>query len=216
MAENQQTTGGTKLYYSIIEGELRRKAKQEDNAEFIRKRTNKSGQELEEYAPGSISGLVKSLLINSKEFNGKKVTNLELLLSDVGENYLLQVPVESKYFASLVEKLPNIDFGQYVNVSVYDFTPTDSNKRRVGVTVKQNNVKLTSAFSKENPLPGVPDFPTNGDDDEKKLWGITRTKALKSLVAEQNNRLQEFLKGPAPESVVAEPAAEGSADDLPF
>jgi hypothetical protein len=213
MAENQQTTGAHKLYYSVIEGSLRRKAKPEDNAEFVTKRTNKSGQEVEEYTAGSLSGIIDSIAVVSKEFNGKKVTNLEVLLKDVGENYLLQFPVESKYFASFAEKLPNVDYTQYVTISVYDWTPTGESKKKTGVSIKQAGQKVLSFFSKENPLPGVDPFPVGGADDDVKLWGIQRTKALKKLIEQEAVRLQDSK---APVAKAEEAAAPQPEDDLPF
>lgn len=207
MAENQQQTGNSKTYYKIIDGDIRRKAKPDDNVGFVTKRTLKTGEEVDEYKIGSLSGLIKSMAIETKEFGGKKISSLEVLLSDVGENYLLQIPVESKYFASFIEKLPNVDYSQYVTVSVYDFIPSDSKKKKTGVTIKQAGNKVTSAFSKENPLPGVGDFPIDGDEEEVKLWGIQRTKALKKLLTEEVARLN------TPAEVTASQEETG---DLPF
>jgi hypothetical protein len=187
MAENNNNQHSKRLYYSVIDGELRRKANPEDNQEFVKKRTRKDGVEVMEYVPSSISGSITSFEIKTEEFNGKKISRLNVSLSDSGEEYLIQFPVDSRYFGSFVSKLPNVNFNNPVELSVYDFTDK-FNKKVAGVTVKQGS-KVTDFFTKENPLPGVSAYPTNGDDDEKKLWGIQRTKALKLVVSEQYDRL---------------------------
>lgn len=209
MAENRIPSSGSKTYYSIIEGEIRRKAKPGDDEQYIRKRVNKSQQEVQEFAVGALTGRIKNVAVIVKDFNGKKISNLELDLEDVGEVYQLQIPVESKYFGSLVEKLPNLDYNQYVNVSVYDWTPAGE-KRKTGVSIKQNNNKVPSFYSKENPLPGVGDFPRTGEDEDVKLWGIQRTKALKKVVESENLRLR------APQPTATPQVANHEPDDLPF
>jgi len=215
MAQNNYNGGGQKFYFNIIEGELRRKAKQDDNELYVRRRTNKSQQEVEEFAVGSLSGIIEQVFVETKEFGGKKMSSLIIQLSDVGEVYVIQIPVESKYFGSAVEKLPNIDYTQYVTLSVYDWTPPGESKRKAGVTFKQAGNKVASAYSKENPLPGVSEFPKDGDDDEKKLWGIQRTKALKKVVENEGLRLNH-TKHSETVSNVAPPVEHQEQDDLPF
>lgn len=187
MAENNNNQHSKKLYYSVIDGELRRKANQEDNQEFVKKRTRKDGVEVMEYVPSSISGSITDFEIKTEEFNGKKISRLNVTLSDAGDEYLIQLPVDSRYFGSFVSKLPNINFYSPVELSVYDFNDK-FNKKVAGVTVKQGS-KVADFYTKENPLPGVSAYPTNGDDDEKKLWGIQRTKALKAVVSAEYERL---------------------------
>ena len=191
MAENNNSQHAKRLYYSVIDGELRRKANPEDNQEYVKKRTRKDGVEVTEYVPSSISGHVSSFEIKTEDFQGKKISKLNVTLTDIGEEYLIQFPVESRYFGSFVSKLPNVNFTNPVEISVYDFVDK-SNKKVAGVTVKQGS-KITDYFTKENPLPGVSAYPFDGDDDEKKLWGIQRTKALKAVVIGQYDRLKSDL-----------------------
>jgi hypothetical protein len=207
MAENNNNQHSKRLYYSVIDGELRRKANPEDNQEHVKKRTRKDGVEVSEYVPSSISGYISSFEIKTEDFQGKKISRLNVSLTDVGEEYLVQFPVESRYFGSFVSKLPNINFGNAVEISVYDFIDK-SGKKVAGVTVKQGS-KVSDYFTKENPLPGVSAYPFDGDDDEKKLWGIQRTKALKSVVVGQYDRLKSE---PVPEPV----SDIDSSTDLPF
>lgn len=207
MAENNNTQHSKRLYYSVIDGELRRKANPEDNQEYVKKRTRKDGVEVSEYVPSSISGTISSFEIKSEEFNGKKISRLNVTLTDSGDEYLIQFPVESRYFGSFVQKLPNINFEKPVDISVYDFTDK-FNKKVAGVTVKQGS-KISDFYTKENPLAGVSPYPADGDDDEKKLWGIQRTKALKSVVSSQYERLKSEL-------VVDAPVVSDYSEDIPF
>lgn len=207
MAENNNNQHSKRLYYSVIDGELRRKANPEDNQEYVKKRTRKDGVEVSEYVPSSISGFISSFEIKTEDFQGKKISRLHVTLSDVGEEYLIQFPVESRYFGSFVSKLPNINFNNTVEISVYDFTDK-FNKKVAGVTVKQGS-KVADYFTKENPLPGVSAYPTNGDDDEKKLWGIQRTKALKAVVVGQYDRLKSEVVDDAP-------VESDYSQDIPF
>jgi len=209
MAENNNNQHSKRLYYSVIDGELRRKANPEDNQEYVKKRTRKDGVEVSEYVPSSISGIISSFEIKTEDFQGKKISRLHVTLSDVGEEYLIQFPVESRYFGSFVSKLPNVKFNNSVEISVYDFTDK-SGKKVAGVLVKQGS-KVPDFFTKENPLPGVSAYPFDGDDDEKKLWGIQRTKALKSVVVNQYERLKSELVADAP-SV----SNSDYSDDIPF
>lgn len=210
MAENNNHQHGKRLYYSVIDGELRRKANPEDNQEYVKKRTRKDGVEVSEYVPSSISGIISSFEIRTEDFQGKKISKLSITLSDVGEEYVIQIPVDSRYFGSFVQKLPNIKFNNSVEISVYDFVDK-ANKKVAGVTVKQNG-KVADYFTKDNPLPNVSAYPFDGDDDEKKLWGIQRTKALKSVVVSQYDRLKNELVAdmPVSESII------NNSEDLPF
>jgi hypothetical protein len=207
MAENNNNQHSKRLYYSVIDGELRRKANPEDNQEYVKKRTRKDGVEVSEYVPSSISGIISSFEIKTEDFQGKKISRLNVTLSDVGEEYLIQFPVESRYFGSFVSKLPNVKFNNSVEISVYDFTDK-TGKKVAGVLVKQGS-KVPDFFTKENPLPGVSAYPFDGDDDEKKLWGIQRTKALKAVVVGQYERLKS-------EIVVDAPSVSDYSDDIPF
>jgi hypothetical protein len=207
MAENNNNQHSKRLYYSVIDGELRRKANPEDNQEYVKKRTRKDGVEVSEYVPSSISGVISSFEIKTEDFQGKKISRLNVTLSDVGEEYLIQFPVESRYFGSFVSKLPNVKFNNSVEISVYDFTDK-TGKKVAGVLVKQGS-KVPDFFTKENPLPGVSAYPFDGDDDEKKLWGIQRTKALKAVVVGQYERLKSEL-------VVDAPSVSDYSDDIPF
>ena len=207
MAENNNNQHSKRLYYSVIDGELRRKANPEDNQEYVKKRTRKDGVEVSEYVPSSISGTISSFEIKTEDFQGKKISRLNVTLSDVGEEYLIQFPVDSRYFGSFVSKLPNVKFNNSVEISVYDFTDK-TGKKVAGVLVKQGS-KVPDFFTKENPLPGVSAYPFDGDDDEKKLWGIQRTKALKSVVVGQYERLKSELVADAP-------SVSDYSDDIPF
>jgi len=143
----------------------------------------------------------------TEDFQGKKISKLNVTLTDVGEEYMIQFSVDSRYFGSFVAKLPNINFNKSVEVSVYDFTDK-FNKKVAGVTVKQGS-KVPDFYTKENPLPGVSAYPSDGDDDEKKLWGIQRTKALKLVVSSQYDRLKSELQLDAP-------VQSAYSEDAPF
>ena len=59
MAQLNNTTTGTRYYYNIIEGDLRRKALATDAPEFIVKRTTKQGKEVDEFvAKSGLSGVI--------------------------------------------------------------------------------------------------------------------------------------------------------------
>lgn len=209
MAENNNNQHSKKLYYSVIDGELRRKANPDDNQEHVKKRTRKDGVEVMEYVPSSLSGFVSSFEIKTEDFQGKKISRLNVTLSDAGHEYLVQFAVESRYFGSFVSKLPNVNFNNPVDISVYDFIDK-SGKKVAGVTIKQG-AKVTDYFTKDNPLPGVSSYPFDGDDDEKKLWVIQRTKALKTVVIGQYDRLKNELV-----SDVQGTQASDLSTDLPF
>lgn len=210
MAQNtKQPKTGSRFYYKIIEGDFRRKALATD--EKTVKRTKKDGTEVEEYIAKDLSGVLKSFELVQGEWQGKKMTDLVITVEDIGETYVIQIPADSKYFSSFVNKLPNLNFGERVVMSPYHFTPKDKVKPLSGITIYQDKVKVKDFYSKDNPLPGVPEFPANGDDSERKMWGLQQTIALKKVLAEQQGRLAEKTNEPEP---VSNPAEEDS--DLPF
>ena len=206
MAQNNRQQTGSRFYFRIIEGDLRRKALRTD--ENTTKRTTKDGSEVEEFTANSLSGILKSFELVTNEYQGKKMTDLVVTLYDIGETYIIQIPVESRYFSSFVVKLPNINLNETVELSSYKFTPKDRVKALTGISIKQNGQKITDFYNKDNQLPGVPAFPADGDDSEKKMWGLQQTIALKKLLAEQ----QERLKEPAKETV----SNEEEDSQLPF
>ncbi len=209
MAQHTRQATGSRFYYKIIEGEFRRKALATD--ENTVKRTAKDGTELEEFKADYLSGELKSFELVTQEYQGKKMTDLVVTLYDIGETYIIQIPVESRYFQSFINKLPNIDFSEPVNMMAYRFTPKDKVKAVSGISIKQDGHKVEDYHNKNNPLPNVPDFPVNGDDSEKKMWGLQQTIALKKLLAEQQVRFKDQQNTQEPANKEAE---ENS--DLPF
>jgi hypothetical protein len=209
MAQNTNNkTQGSRFYYKIIEGEFRRKALATD--ENTVKRTTKDGTEVEEFKADSLSGDLVSFELVTQEYQGKKMTDLVVTLHDIGETYIIQIPVESRYFQSFVNKLPNMDFSEPVNLMAYKFTPKDKVKPVSGIAIKQDGHKIEDYYNKNNPLPGVPEFPANGDDSEKKMWGLQQTIALKKLLTEQQGRFADAKEG----NTFAQEPANTKAEDL--
>jgi len=214
MSQNNTQQTGTRFYFSIIEGDLKRKALPTDPETAVSKRTNKSGKEMDEYTATSIGGKIKDFNLFTEEYQGKKFTNLVINLSDIGENYVINIPAESRYYSSFVTKLPNIDFSQYVELSTFKFQPKDKLKPISGVTLKQGLGKVPDFYSKTNPLPNVPDFPTGGDLNEIKMWGLQQAISLKKVLEQQRERLFSVINTPEP--VAENNNSEQVEDDLPF
>ena len=219
MSQKTRASSGSTFYYKIYDGQLRRKALPTDEQSFVVTRTNEAGRTFDEFVPDSLSGRIKSMELFTNEFEGKKITEVRLLIDDIGELYNVSVPQNSRFFSGLVSKLPNVDFNKDVEFSTYKFKPKDGNKELSGVTIKQGGVKVANFYSKDNNLPGSPDFPAGGDDNDVKLWGLQHTIALTKSFKEQRERLINSLGNTVANEVAASAISNEETDeatDLPF
>lgn len=166
------TTG--KKYITIVGGKLR---------QTVSKDTQ--GAQLREYETSDGKKGTKYELV----FNGwsGRITGIEFRDGDYGKvvnvhfnDCIVQISKNSKYFSSLLEKLPNINFNHDIVISPYDFED-DGAKRRIGVSIQQNGEKIPGFFfDGKKSINGIPDGKGVNwkDEDERKMFFIQRDKFL--------------------------------------
>lgn len=151
---------------------------------------------------------------------GKFGKQYEIIINDLLDTMILQLPAESGYADTLICRLPNIDPLQSVKLVPYSFIPEGKKKKKDGLNVFQNDVKILSAFTKENhngaPQPEKPVM----DEDEWKIYFMQLRKFYSKVVLSFNDKLKA-LKPETKNSYVPEQAddsftPDNAADDLPF
>lgn len=198
------STHTKKIYLSIIGGRFAEKVDKETTGAISRK--NKKDETVWEIMNDRTSGIIKNMRIESNESFGKQ---LILSMEDLGEDYLINIPVESRYFDGFCNKIQSADLSKEIELAPYSFLPSNSENKKVGMNIYQGGKKLDYFFTKENQK-GKP-FPKDEklDDDEYKIFKIQERKFFCNLIEELNTKLPISSK-----EKVESP--NNSNDDLPF
>lgn len=159
-----------KTFVNIINGKLTVKTDKENPLAVARK--NKKDETVYEIHHDKLTGVIVSMNITKNDF-GKQ---LEVELDDVGERFLVTIPVESKYFDSFAAKIGNAKHGEEITIAPYSFQPKDSETKRTGINLYQGGTKLEYYFSEANPR-GKP-FPASAklDEDDWKMFKLQERK----------------------------------------
>lgn len=186
--------GSGKIYHTIAEGKIKRKAEEGADGAKLRKYETTSGESGEkwEYSFDFIEGIITNIVFA----DGKYGQTMQIHFHD---DNILSVGVKTRYFSSIARRIPNLDFKQSVRIVPYNFE--SEGKKLVGISVYQDD-KVADAFydnvGKKN-LKGIPE-PT---DEDKRDWAFYYQKVDKWLVSYlAANVLPEFdgVQEPEPES----------------
>jgi DNA-binding TFAR19-related protein (PDSD5 family) len=196
------STHERKIYLSIINGKFAQKV-EEGTANAV-SRKNKKEAIVHELLHDKASGMIQEVKIEKNDF-GKQ---LVIVMNDLGELYIITIPVESKYFDSFCSKIGNADLSMEIEIVPYSFQPKDKDGKRVGINLYQGGKKLNYYFSKEEPK-GKP-FPEKDglDEDEWKMYKIKERKFFCDYII--------FLSAPKNEVRTEIPGRAAPGDDLPF
>lgn len=194
-----------KVYLSIVGGRFAERVKS-DTPGAVKRYSEKKHEDVWEILNDRTFGLIRGMKIESGDY-GKQ---LLISMNDVDENYIITIPVESKYFDSFCSKIGNADLGQKIELAPYSFSPKEEEGKRIGMNLYQNSEKLGYFFSKEDSK-GKP-FPEN-ENLSKEDWKIYKIQERKFYCEYINN----FIISGSIEDA-ADLAAESMApdDDLPF
>lgn len=194
-----------KVYLSIVGGRFAEKATS-DTPGAVKRYSEKKKEDVWEVLNDRTSGLIRGMKIESGDY-GKQ---LLISMNDVDENYIISIPVESKYFDSFCSKIGNADLKQKIELAPYSFIPKEGDKKRIGINIYQNSEKLGYFFSKGDSK-GKP-FPENENLSEED-WRIYKIQERKFYY----DYINSFI---IPSSIedVADLAFNETApdDDLPF
>lgn len=153
MSRTASTEHEKKAFMTIVGGKWAEQVS--EGTPNAKERKNKKEKTVYELHYNDVTGVIKSLKIEKKDF-GKQ---LQVVIDDVGETYTLSIPVESKYFDSFCSKIGCADLTMEVKIVPYAFTPNGESKAKTGVNLYQHgNAKATTPdgklpyfFTKEAP-----------------------------------------------------------------
>lgn len=137
-------------YLTISKGSFIQKTTAEDNHPKTQKRVKMDGSVVYErvYSQGDkVFGRLVGLSIKSFEFKDKVITNFNVDVRGEGVTTRISFNIDSKFFNSFAEVLPNIDTTKDVLISVYDYTSKKDGKRRVGTSVSQEGERIRNFYS---------------------------------------------------------------------
>lgn len=206
------------LFYSVIDGTLRRKVDETTPGAVRREyETKDRGKGVKhELIFDNLEGYVEDVGIHDTEFGYQVVVKLDPNAN--GKNPTIQFSLETAYGRDVLNKLPGVDFTKPVYFRPYAFDK-DGNTIR-GVEIKQDGEKVVNQFwdyDNKKPLLGAPeaegDVDTYTDDDWKihylKLGKFKREYFASTVLP----RFLEERKAPREEIVMEEPT-EPSPEEL--
>lgn len=211
-----------KQFFNVQGHQFTQRATEGQAGAVMRKINKKDGttKEVWEFLFRDLSGSIISVDLKVTDF-GKQY---EIILEDLDEKMILQLQLESGYSDTLLARLPNINIDEPVKLVPYSFVPDGQTRRKDGINVFQNEVKIVPAFTKENPngMPTVEKLAAAGvmsetpDADEWKIFFMQTRKFLAGVSLAFN----EKLKGAKPVATI-NPDVSGEAptedsDSLPF
>ena len=213
----EQHKSERKTYVNIVGGKFATKA--EENAEGAVSRVNKNSKTVWEYLHDSLSGTIESIIVQKNEKLGAYEYVIDV--NDVGNHYSVSVPAESKYGDSLASKVPNIEINVWTKLQPYDFEDktkinpnTGKPQKQTGISIVQNDVKVASAYTKENPN-GLPQMEGKLDEEEYKIFKIQQRKFYRNMVEKTalDRETKSIIQDHKPKVT---PSIQSQDDDLPW
>ena len=230
--ESSQGEGGSKSnFMSIVGGKWAEKVPQGTEGAIERK--NKKDVMVYEKHYDDVSGIIKSMKIEKKDF-GKQ---LQIEIADVDEVYTLSIPVDSKFFDSFCSKIGCADLSRTLRIRPYSFTPKGEEHAKLGINIYQTDNdnaivpesgivtgKLPYFFTKEKPngRPQPPKENSEMDEEDWKMYFMVVSKFNQQYIV----KLMGGTEAPKTEAKsvrenkagkkAAETLATTPDDDLPF
>ena len=177
-----KANGSNTIYLSVADGYLVRSHKEANSN--TTQRVTKTGKLVHEEKFKDLTAKLVGAETKENDF-GKQWC---LKFVDGEENYIVNMPYSSRYSASFLKALPNIDLSK--NVKFMPWSMVDKNdpaKKVTGVTMYQNDgngmVKIAPAFTKDAP---------NGLPEMKQI-------KVKGKVTWDDSDMTEFLENVAKE-----------------
>lgn len=108
---------------------------------------DKEGNTIYELTYPGIEASIKAI----KFVEGDYGTNINIdLEDDEDNNFTLSLSCSSNYGERFMEVLPNLDLNKEVEIDPYSFTPKGSTNKVRGLSIKQDDEKLVSAFANKD------------------------------------------------------------------
>jgi hypothetical protein len=162
-------------------------------------RITKTGKQVFEEKFKDLTGIITG--IATKENNYGK--QYQITFTDGDEKYIVCMPYSSRYSASFLKALPNIDGAKLVKFMPWSMIDkNDATKKITGVTLYQNDgngfVKIVPAFTKEDPngLPQMKKIKVKGKEtwDDSEMSEFLENVA-KEWMAKKVDHIEEPIAG---------------------
>lgn len=146
MAEQQRAKPHTEsnvLYLGIACGKFTHKVKEGTLGAVYRKYVNPKGEifHMYEIIYENVQGLISKMEVS----DGKYGPQLQLVINNSGDFTKVYINLKTKYFTTLMYRLPNIDLTTPVYLKPYDFVG-DKGGQIAGITVMQDGSKLNNYY----------------------------------------------------------------------
>lgn len=160
MGLNKSENAGM-IYLGVANGKLVQevKEKQSDSVE----RVNKVGRTVHEVFYKDLTGVITKITTKENDY-GKQ---WQIVFEDGDDKYMVQMPYSGRYSSSFLKALPNVAQGVPVRFMPWEMTDKNNASKKVtGVTLYQNEAKVPSAYTKEDPngLPEMKKVKVKGKD----------------------------------------------------
>ena len=177
-----KSNGSNTIYLSVADGNLVRSYKEANSN--TTQRVTKTGKLVHEEKFKDLTAKLVGAETKENDF-GKQWC---LKFQDGEETYIVNMPYSSRYSASFLKALPNIDLSKNVKFMPWSMVKKKKKKKKVtGVTMNQNDgngmVKVAPAFTKDAP---------NGLPEMKQI-------KVKGKVTWDDSDMTEFLENVAKE-----------------
>lgn len=187
-------------------------------------RVTKEGKTIWELVYTGISGKLSSVIFKDHPDYGRSWT---LIIDDMGKEFAVKVPEESRAGIDLLKKLPNLKQGD-----IYSFTPYDfevNGQRKSGLSIKDAfDTKIESYYQKFSEVNGkfkvenLHDFPTPDGDtnkytkDDWKIYFIRVSKFLREKALEYLKSFKLKIGEVNSDAIPNFDAVKDDEDSIPF
>ena len=224
MGLEETTEGSRTTFLTLYKGVWAKKV--DKDTEGAKERKNKKEVTIYEKHYKTVSGTIKSIKIEKKDF-GKQ---LQIEMSDVDETYTLSIPVESRYFDAFCAKIGHADLSRPISIAPYSFIPSGETHEKSGLNIYQHDNdkavdekgKLPYFFTQEEPKGKPQPDKTNAemDSDSWKVYFMQVTIFYQKYILALMGGNPKTEAKPVRQNKAGKKAAETLAatpdDDLPF
>lgn len=200
------------LYFSVRNGKVMRYSKtQEEGTTVI---PTKDGQKRFYYVYDFIEGLITGFKTKEGEIMGKSKLFFQISMTDNGENYNVEIDVDSNYFRAFAMTVLSADPNHPVKIA--PFQREEAGIKKTGLFVVQNGKPCKYKYTKENPG-DLPDIEVT-KNKKGEVVDVDNEKRNAFLFEELNKWLTEAIgmsSSYTPTPKESEDTFE-DMDDLPF
>jgi hypothetical protein len=122
----------------------------EEKDGYVKHTSTKNNVSWRKYSDDGVSGTLESVSI----YDGKFGQQISLNIKDGEEIYYVPIDiydqskqVDNTYAESLIKLLPQLEKGQNITITGYNFKPDDSQYSKIGVSIKVSGEKLKSTIT---------------------------------------------------------------------